>query len=383
MIDETKIVQQLIESKRRAYIVCTGAGAGLQKIVWETPGVSGLLAGASFTYSSEETADFIGYTTERMVNERVAMELAMAAYKRAWAPGQPAVGLAVTAVAASSEVHRGEHRVFVAAVTDDQTKVWKHLLVKGVGREKRAEDGRTTDLIGLQALAWACGIESQAQQGIPPGQLVGGDELAMNLLMDRPYTTSAGYRLPIEALTHGSNSSLGGTAIFPGAFNPPHYGHCEIEREMRDLGFKTVYNINTRSPNKPGLTVPDMLRRAKTLRGQNLLFTDDDPLYIDKARKWSSGEAASTPAIVVGADAVVRMLDPKWGAEISPMLEEMIRLKTEFIVFERRSGDTSTGEKQVVDALPESWRGRTGNLFKFLPGNWDVSSTEIREAAAR
>jgi ACT domain-containing protein len=101
----------------------------------------------------------------------------------------------------------------------------------------------------------------------------------------------------------------------------------------------------------------------------NVLFTEGDPLYLDKARKFPGR------MLVVGADALIRMLDPEWGVEIEPMLEEFSKLQTDFFVF----GRLVNGEFiRAVDAIREIKHLEHRRMFVPMDERWDISSTEIR-----
>ena len=71
------------------------------------------------------------------------------------------------------------------------------------------------------------------------------------------------------------------------------------------------------------------MERAKLLEGYARLFTQNDPLYLDKARKFPGAK------IVVGVDALIRMLDPKWGVAVEPLIAEFRALGTKFLVADR------------------------------------------------
>jgi hypothetical protein len=106
MTDAAKLVARVRdEAVAQVYLVCTGAGAGLQQLVWSVPGVSSFLVGASFPYATNAIDEFIGFTPERYSSEATAVDMASAAFLRAGG-GPNAVGIAVTAKVASIE-HRG------------------------------------------------------------------------------------------------------------------------------------------------------------------------------------------------------------------------------------------------------------------------------------
>lgn len=98
-------------------------------------------------------------------------------------------------------------------------------------------------------------------------------------------------------------------------------------------------------------------------------FTHSEPLFIDKARKRPGS------IFLIGADTMQRMLDPKWGPDIEPMLNEMKNLGIKFLVM----GRVLNGKWTTCRDIELPWSMQT--LFEPLLGRVDVSSTEIREVA--
>jgi nicotinamide mononucleotide (NMN) deamidase PncC len=352
---------QLLQKDHRIYVVSTGAGAGLQKILWDVPGISKVLVGAEFPYAKEATDKFLGFEPESYCSEETAVALAMEAYYRAFQPGgAPAIGLGLTGSVASNTAHRGEHRVFVATVTDGNCRVHNAVLEKGSGPEARKRDGDLSDALGLAALL------SASDRGLPEASLICEFDYEVNecfdpveTLLRHPLFTASGKRLRVP-------SNGNGLVLFPGAFNPPHEGHFWMAKEN-----SATFHITINPPHKPALSVAEMLQRAKMLEGFPRLFTKDDPLYLDKARKFPGAK------IMVGVDAMERMLDPKWGVEIEPMMNEFRRLGIKFLVADRELN----GRMMMLDDIkgaPEDLCQRILRPAQHLA----MSSTKVREAMA-
>lgn len=130
-----------------------------------------------------------------------------------------------------------------------------------------------------------------------------------------------------------------------------------------------TFAITRNPPHKAALSVDDMVQRAHGWPGTDVLFTDSDPLYIDKARRAPEGTV-----FIIGVDALIRMLDEKWGYPVDAMLAEFETLGTQFYV----SGRGVDGK--FVTLADVDTRG-FGHLFIEVPGRWDVSSTELRDGA--
>jgi hypothetical protein len=133
-----------------------------------------------------------------------------------------------------------------------------------------------------------------------------------------------------------------------------------------------TFHVTVNPPHKPALSVTDVLRRAKWLDGFPRLFTADDPLYLDKARRFPGAK------FLIGVDALERMLDPKWGVEPPVLLEELRRLGIRFLVADREVDGVIHSLLDLpheIRPLAERILGPADHLAK--------SSTQIRAAMGR
>lgn len=84
--------------------------------------------------------------------------------------------------------------------------------------------------------------------------------------------------------------------------------------------------------------------------------------------------------MVIGVDALDRMLDPKWGPAVNPMLVEYAQLGTIFYVAPR----IIAGRKLTLDQVLERHHidPELGSIFVELQSASALSSTSIREGKA-
>lgn len=356
MTTSIPIIPMLEKLPFRLYLICTGGGAGLQQALWSIPGASSFFVGAEFPYGTEMADRALGFKPDRYVNERVAISYAMEAYYRAYLPGGPkAVGVGLTASTASNKEHRGDHRIHASWFSEHGCKVATFILPKGVGPEARRLDGETCDLLGAAMIAEAVGADPDIYFENLDSK--GAGLLAREVFFERPYFSATGKRLTLEEADV--------EALFPGAFNPPHEGHFGMAKVFRKLaGVTPTFHMTAETPHKPALAVSDMLQRAKLLEGHDRMFTRADPLYVDKA------EAFPGVPMIIGTDALKRMLDPKWGIEPDALGAKFEQLGTTFFVTERSlEGETIRVEELVIPG---------GMNVEVLPGRWNVSSSEVR-----
>ena len=107
------------------------------------------------------------------------------------------------------------------------------------------------------------------------------------------------------------------------------------------------------------------------MEGRDFVLTEDDPLFLDKARRFPGAH------FVMGADALIRFLDPKWGQPVRGMLAEFESLKTKFLIPGRVVDGAFLQWEQVREQFSESLQGYE-HLFIPVDFRQDLSSSQIR-----
>lgn len=404
-IDDVAQAVALIRDARRpvrVFVAATGAGARLQGDLWDAPGASAFLAGGVFTYAARETDDFLGYRPGSYCAMDTALDMAMTAYVRAResllgdVDDRMPVGLGLTATVATSREHRGDHRVFAAVLTPEACYGAYVQIPKAVGYGARLADGAFADRFGLAMLMAAMGLPKLALDHPlvnSMADIIGNVAAVPHLGVDAMVVTpneiddeqlrSLFFRHPVFT-PRGTRVEMPQTAdcvFLPGMFDPIHDGHRGIAAAVERIsGKRVVYNTTADSVHKPPLRVTKLLDRvamfraekwqprAETAKPRVVLFTKGDPLFIDKARRFPNC------GFVVGADTLLRMLDPKWGPETGPLLEAFRALGTRFYVIGRLVDGAFTTLADARARIP----GNYDDLFHDVPGRWDMSSSEIR-----
>ncbi len=376
------IQDKLLESGRPFYIIASGAGAGLQDMIWKVPGISKVLLGAEFPYNEKLTDRCLGFCPKEgpspasYCSAEVAVDLATTAFYRALEgdPSASVVGVGLTASVASTRVHRGNHRVFVATVSDEGCVVSSLVLEKGVGEKQRATDGEICDLVGLSAL-----YETVTQS--PAAILVKGPPYSYAVQSAHDLLEARFFSHPYFTLREERHSDIPwGQVVFPGTFAPPTYGHRKMASEAQKVSWtkapeeapcpRVIFSITADPPHKKAASIPELLRRAHTLKGYDRVFVKGQPLYIDKARANRGG------IFLLGSDALLSMLDPKWGLAPEALLEEFRSLGTSFLVASRLVNGVWITLEDIP--LPTEYQ----DMFSPIQGRWDISSTQVRAAQA-
>jgi nicotinic acid mononucleotide adenylyltransferase len=369
------------------HVIATGAGAGIQNALWEVPGSSAYLGGAQFPYAPEEQEELLGFMPEHFCSEEVAVDLASAAYMKAYKfGGKKPVGVGLTASVASEKIHRGDHRIFVCIITDDVVRTAHFTLEKKVGIEARYNDGQIAELIAFDLLIDIFDIPSFDQELTFLNKVISDSlperiqrykyqdraDLAKERFFAHPFFDIDGRRHSTLLTAFRANR----LSLYPGAFNPPHEGHFGIATSMfQSYGKRVIFEVTAEPPHKEPLTVQQLLQRAKLLQKHDRFFTRHEPYYIDKARSFPG------VGLVLGADAMVRLLDPKWGHDYIKMFQEFHDLGTTLFVVGRDINGKFVSRDDIYQDLsvvqPEQAR-LFSRISVPLSGEWNISSTELR-----
>jgi nicotinic acid mononucleotide adenylyltransferase len=377
----------------RLFFVAAGGGAQFQNDLWMVPGTSGFLVGAAFPYAQDDTDEFLGFKPEKYCSREEALQLAMEAYMRACRKpeGKP-IGLALSAAVASIDgpPRRGDHRVFVAVITEDGAYVMKKTLEKdpgfgGAQRKRDNDDARlgAEDLLRIALGEWTFDEAVRANAHLckchvhlPPRAEIERVEDAelQNLFFKRPFFGQGGWR--------GAQEPAEMEVFYPGTFNPLHDGHRLI---IQNVGTSDAcYVVNVDSVHKPAMTVQQILTIAAQFRVERLnhkigavSFTRGEPLFIQKFEKRPE------KIFVMGVDTLERMLDPKWGPDRGKVLHSIYENGIQIFVCDRIvDGQRKTAHdalKRLVPTWPTGpFAARNFHALDIEPSA--LSSSAIRAA---
>lgn len=342
------------------HVIATGAGAGFIQQLWEVPGSSAYLSGYSFPYAQEEQIELLGFTPEHYCNEDAAVDLASAAYMKAYRfGGKKPIGIGLTASVASEKEHRGDHRVFCCVMTDELVRTYHYNLIKGVGDVVRKLDGASCDDTMFHMLSDVVGLHHK----VLCMSATDAQHIAAQRFWLRPFFHTNG--------TRDNGSLIGKQGLMAGNFNPPHEGHLGMANAFRDqTGWEAVFEVSTDPPHKDAMVVQDMLKRAKMLQGHERIFTRGTAKYIEKSKRFQGHP------IIMGGDAGLRLFDPKWGIDPTEVMLAFNNNDNKVYVADRMVDGKLIGDIELAKMARQLNLG--WDPFYHLNGQWDISSTELR-----
>ncbi len=313
----SEVARAIHRSGWRLVVAVTGGGSGAIAAMVQTPGASRTVLEAVVPYSQAAQVQWLGGAPDQACSAATARAMAMSAFiqaRRLDAESDPRrlLGVGCTASLASDRPKRGEHRIHVAVQTARET--WSYSLPLVKDRRDRSGEELAATALTLWAIAAACGVE-----GRPAGDLLppDGDEERLESDYERAPLAIAELLLGqrrCAVLKSGSTTEYFDaaqtprlTAVFPGAFNPPHQGHLGMAAEAeRRLGGPVAWEVSIANVDKPPLDYISIRERLAGLRREDdkrMAALTCSPTFREKAELFPG------VVFVVGADTLLRIGD--------------------------------------------------------------------------
>ena len=373
-------IEQLIKTRAlRLALASSGAGAGLQKLLWSVAGISAILEESIFPYSQAAITRFVQRPLGRMLSQESAVALACAAYLRAQegvvrgSHRSRPLGVGMSAAVATNRTRRGAEQMHLA-LRDSETLCCASFEFER-GKFSRDCAGACCDQLGLNAILKWAGLSQLKIEKCTDGlhgdlDPATGDlilrqlEYVLEMPGDQLLLDEHGVvRKPSEVITPRH-------LILPSSINPFHFGHDGLARRaVEETGRPVIFELSLTNVDKPELALSVALKRAIQLRGRwPLLITRGATLFVQKARRYGC-------SFIVGLDTAERIVASaeryNEGRSNEQVLQELEQLGVRFFVAER-------GNAKTLSALSATLPDKFKNLFVRLTGHWEVSSTELR-----
>jgi hypothetical protein len=374
-------------------IACTGGGAGVADLVWGVPGVSPMYAGFHLPYGKSLFDSYAGYRWKEMTGQGnccfdAALTMAHSSYfvaQRSCADkgelGKNAIGVGLTAAAATNRTLKGGTRCFAAVRTN--IGIWTVSLNLQQGHLGRVGDGRVCDIVALNLALFGAGLPTVPFSDYGLG--LESDEIVEDLLAPKPlwipsfdadnfhdiYIDEKGN---VTALNDLPADFFGEFAVFPGSFNPEHFAHDEIGMHvLRSTGRKVVYEMTIGHVNKrTGLQ--EILARSGQFRGRwPVIVRSGAGRFVEKSACYPGAH------FICGFDVAAQILNPDYYPEgLDTALGILDDRNVRIYVMNREDRD---GEIKTVADL--HMKAKWERLFAGVPSVQRISSSDLRDARAQ
>jgi nicotinamide mononucleotide (NMN) deamidase PncC len=366
-------IASLHASARPAVLALTGGGASAAAWLLAVPGGSRWLLEVTVPYAQEALDAFLGCAPASYCSAETAVLLARRAKSRAdWLqPGVATVGVGLTASLRSDSPKKGDHRVHLALVCDDQVLLRSLTLAKNL-RSREEEEivcaRLLLDLIGRSCLSPPVELDCQ---------LLSGEQIEETLCDAGPLANLVRGIVPsvcVEASGKMGCDMSRPALLLPGSFNPPHIGHWELAQvAARRTGFPVHFELSVTNVEKPTLDIAEIRRRLATFGSRGTVWLTRAPTFVQKARLFPQA------VFVVGVDTAARIIQPRFYGEsehaMFAALQEIRQLGCRFLVGGRLAAGKflSLGELPIPAEFADLFTGLSEEDFRQ-----DISSTQLR-----
>ena len=330
------------------FIALTGGGQSAIHEYMQYSGASKSIAGAYVPYNQHLLEEFIDRIPKKYCSEQTAANMAVASYKKcklAVTDEKYAIGMGITCILATDGEREGrEHHIYIAAHTKE--------------------------------------FSASNHIKLPLGLRRGTEELIVKeLIFQWIYALSVTRELNFECravrahdLLQPKNnvSTKGILVVYPGSFNPWHYGHERVYNiaEMQ-TGITPVLEITISNVDKGMIDYITLEDRLKTIPESIPYIVTEAPTFFQKMIYiYRSYPDVKGIIFVVGTDTWNRIWLPLEIGTPEKIHEAFSECNVKFIVFPRAGYTMTTG---FMDNLVI--HGNATDDFAI-----DISSSDIRNA---
>ncbi|WJZ80404.1 hypothetical protein VitviT2T_000327 [Vitis vinifera] len=375
-------VEAIHSSPTQAVLYVSGGASQALGHLMSVPGASNTVLESVVPYSRMSMIQLLGRIPTHFASQQTAEEMALLAYNRALKlsnPGSPVLGVGFTGSLASTRPKRGDHRFHLSTRTSD--RLWASTVTLSKGLRTREQEEKVSSLCLLKAIAYACKVPATFVSELTESEVYEECEKQFNEDEELEQLINGQICFKVYPFSSEANkSNADRKIILSGSFNPLHDGHLKLLDVATSICGRDGYpcfEISAVNADKPPLTVSQIKERVKQFeRVGKTVIISTQPYFYKKAELFPGS------AFVIGADTVVRLINPKYyDGSNQKMLEILGGCKRTGCIF-LVGGRNIDGVFKVLEDLeiPEELK----DMFIPIPAErfrMDISSTEIRQKA--
>lgn len=365
---ETKqLIKAVNDSEYKLYLAITGGGTKFIGDFLASGGGSKTVLGVEIPYNQKCLDNFLGWTPEKYVSKEAAEALALESYIRAnkYNSGKNmGIGVSCSLTKGPNEREGRKNVAYISVVTDTyvETRLFD---LKNFAESRESQETVMSELIL---------------------RVIYSNTTCFTLYMD----TEEYEKIEVDNTDYVVQSFVDDIDIvFPGSFDPVHYGHLEIAKAVGEITKKKVtFEISLRNVDKKPILPSEKAQREYQFNHDSdhkpLVFVNA-PRFNDKVKLYWPGTT-----FIVGADTFERILSLRYD-NIGTIRNWVYQYDTSFIVIPRegRTWKTVVNEFVYLYGRDEWYSNEDGlgldnMISKYqkdidkMSVNYNISSTQIR-----
>jgi nicotinamide mononucleotide (NMN) deamidase PncC len=346
-----ELIQELAKlTQQQLYCGFAGAGFRLHAELGKFEGLSNFFLGSTICYSEQSFQSFTAITSNQSyVSKESAVLLASSALYRAqeYAPTQSILGLGITGALKTKRALKGGERVYIAV----RGAFYAHCLKisfnnQNASRSKELQDS-ITSYAGIAYLLFKItGVTRYFEEVQQLGREIDMIESISELELKEKSLTelvlkcshslaSSPIYLPVQRNQVNSTQVIAkNSCIYPGSFNPDHFGHFAIMNFAKQFLAKSVIpeiSVKNFDSAKDVSDIDLLLSRVCNLSGRELILSSC-ALFIDKVNLYKSD-------FLLGADIFLRLHDE----HVNKLAQDLKRFNLTLYVFTRTGSEFTAG----------------------------------------